>query len=382
MTKAFTKTDVRALRYFLVKLIMLPALFSAAPAAAATPDAKQAAHAHFDRGVTAFADKRFAEALDEFEAAYRAEPVFQVLYNIGQVNVALGRSVEAVAAYDEYLKAGASAIAAARRREVKDEIARQVAHIGTIGVATHPDGADIRLDGRLVGRTPLPAPIKVNPGKHTVEALLPAHGNEVREVETRGGSVESVQMTLVPLAPAARIETTPAKPAPALLAPVAPASASPVAAPPATVTTTAPPLRAPAAADTVTTRDNAAGPRSAVSWQRVAGLALGIGGLAAATTGGVLAYSGANQAHDAASAISRLKTTQSDFEAQWQAQHEKYTQGRDRNRLGWIVAGVGAGAVVGGVLLLASAPELSHDLAFAPWVAPGGEGGLLLHGAW
>jgi tetratricopeptide (TPR) repeat protein len=379
MTKAFTKTNGRALRQFLVKLIMLPVFFSAVPAAAATPDAKQAAHAHFDRGVAAFADKRFAEALDEFDAAYRAEPVFQVLYNIGQVNVALGRSVEAVAAYEAYLKLGTSAIGAARRREVKDEIGRQVTHIGTIGVATHPEGADIRLDGRLVGRTPLAGPIKVNPGRHTVEALLLAHGNEAREVETRGGSVESVEMTLVPLAPAARIEATPAKPAP--VAPLAPASARPAAAPPAPVTAP-PPLRTAAGADSMPARDRAAGTRSSVSWQRVGGLALGIGGLAAATAGGVLAYSGANQAHDAASALNQLKTTQTDFQAQWQTQHDKYTQGRDRNRLGWIVAGVGAGAVVGGVLLLASAPELSHDLAFAPWVTAGGEGGVLVQGAW
>ena len=378
MKKAFTKIDGRALRHFLVNLIMLPIFFSAAPAAAATLDAKQVAHAHFDRGVTAFADKRFAEALDEFEAAYRAEPVFQVLYNIGQVNVALGHSVEAVAAYEEYLKLGASAITAARRREVKDEIARQVAHIGTIAVATHPEGADIRLDGRLIGRTPLPAPIKVNPGRNTVETLLLAHGNEVREVETRGGSVESVELTLVPLAPAATIAATPAKPAPA---PVAPASASPAAAPPATVTATPRP-RAPAGADTMAARERAARPRSSVSWQRVAGLTLGIGGLAAATTGGVLAYSGANQAHDAVSALNQLKPTQTTFGTQWKAQDEKYTQGRDHNRLGWIVAGVGAGAVVGGVLLLASAPELSHDLAFAPWVAAGGEGGVLVQGLW
>ncbi len=381
MTKAFTKTNGRALRHFLVKLIMLPVFFSAAPAAAATPDAKQAAHAHFDRGVAAFADKRFAEALDEFDAAYRAEPVFQVLYNIGQVNVALGRSVEAVAAYEEYLKLGTSAIGAARRREVKDEIARQVTHIGTIGVATHPEGADIRLDGRLIGRTPLAGPIKVNPGRHTVQALLLAHGNEAREVETRGGSVESVEMTLVPLAPAARIDTTPAKPAPAPLAPGASASASPAAAPPATAAAT-PPARTAAGAETMAARDRAASPRSSVSWQRVTGLVLGIGGLAAATTGGVLAYSGANQAHDAAGALNQLKTTQTDFQTQWQTQHDKYTQGRDRNRLGWIVAGVGAGAVVGGVLLLVSAPELSHDLAFAPWVTAGGEGGVLVQGAW
>lgn len=377
MTKAFTKTDGRALRHFLVKLIMLPAFFTAAHVAAAPPDAKQAAHAHFERGVTAFADKRFAEALDEFDAAYRAEPVFQVLYNIGQVNVALGRSVEAVAAYEEYVKLGGSAIAAARRREVKDEIARQVAHIGAIGVATHPEGADIRLDGRLIGRTPLAAPIKVNPGKHIVEATLLAHGNEAREVETRGGSVESVEMTLVALA----TTTTPAKtaPAPALVAPEAPASASPAAAPPATVAATTPP-RAPDGAETTATPDRAARQRSSVSWQRVSGLALGIGGLATATVGGVLAYTGANQARDAADAIGRLVPGQS--EDQYQQQHEKYAQGRDRNRLGWIVAGVGAAAVVGGVLLVSSAPELSHDLAFAPWVTAGGEGGVLVQGAW
>ena len=136
-------------------------------------DSKAAAKVHFQKGVAAFNERRYADAAEEFDTAYRLSPAYVVLYNIGQVNVALGNPVEAVQAFDEYLKQGASGIAASRRDEVQAEIEEQRSHIGTLNIVSHPEQAEIRIDGKLVGTSPLGAPVRVKAGHHTVEALLP-----------------------------------------------------------------------------------------------------------------------------------------------------------------------------------------------------------------
>ena len=159
-------------------LVIALLLMRAGPARAQA-DAKSAAHEHFAKGVAAFDDRRFGEAAEEFDAAYKLWPAFVVLYNIGQVNVALGRSVEAVDAFDKYLKQGASSVTAERRREVEGEIEKQTARIGTLSIRTFPEEAEVRVDGRFVGKTPLARAVRVNAGRHTIEAVLAKHAPRV-----------------------------------------------------------------------------------------------------------------------------------------------------------------------------------------------------------
>ena len=352
-----------------MKIMLLTSLFLlGASSAAAHADNKSAARERFEKGVAAFSDKRFGEAADEFEGAYRLEPAFQVLFNIGQVNVALGRSVEAVTAFEHYLKQGAAAVPTERRREVKTEIDKQLARIGSLSVKTHPNGADVRLDGRLIGKTPLAETIRVNAGRHVVEAFLAAHATQIRDVDVAGQAEIAVELTLEEMKPAppARAEIKP-EPLDARPAPAPTPSPTPLATAPASTT------------------PRELSPASPVGWQRVAGIALAVAGLATATTGGLLAYSGANRANDARG---RLALPFIGTEQQWNAAASDYNAGKDRNQLGWIVAGVGAAAVAGGILLVATAHEPRGDtnLALAPWLpAPAllhaNAGGLLMTGS-
>jgi len=363
MQKTFTRSLPRRVPVTLAILLMLTLLLKSLPAAAQT-DAKRTAREHFDRGVAAFADKRFGEAADEFETAYRIEPVFQVLYNIGQVDVALGRSVEAVDTFEEYLKQGGAAIADQRRREVRTEIDKQSARIGTVTVTSHPSAVEVRVDGRPIGKTPLGGPIRVNPGRHTVEAMLAGHVTQVRAVEVAAKASVVLELALeaIPAPRAAAPSPAPVAPAAVVLTPRA-VSPAPVAA-------------APQAAS--------------VNWQRISGLIMVAGGLATGAVGGLLVYDGANQASDARDQLVALgdPRTFSDpkWNDSWNAADARYTAGRSRNRRGWIVAGVGAAVLTGGLLFLVTAPERTagggNALALSPWlpIEPGDRGGLVLGG--
>src|SRR5450432_522184 len=206
----------------LVAALLSLSLASGSPtgrrAFAADGEAKAAAREHFQRGVAAYADLRFAEAADEFDAAYRISPAFKLLYNIGQVSVALGRSVEAVDAYDKYLKQGASAISAERRAEVTAEIEKQQGRIGTVAIRTFPEAADVRLDGVLLGQTPLPRPVRVNVGKHTLEAIVAGYVTKTRDVDVPGKAQIAIEMTLEKVAQPQALPA-PARPEPVVVSP-------------------------------------------------------------------------------------------------------------------------------------------------------------------
>lgn len=94
------------------------------PVCAQDDAARVEARAHFDRGVTLTKALDYDAALREFELAYAAVPHYSVLYNIGQAQVALGRSAEATTSLQRYLDEGGAAIDPKRRAEVEETVSR------------------------------------------------------------------------------------------------------------------------------------------------------------------------------------------------------------------------------------------------------------------
>lgn len=352
-----------------VPFVIPTVLYAPSVARAQTTSAKAASREHFNRGVAAFDTKRFGEAAEEFSEAYRSSPAFVVLYNIGQVNVALGRSVEAVDAYDKYLKQGASAVPAERRKAVLAEIETQLGRIGTIAVRTFPEGADVRVDGALVGKTPLHGSVRVTAGRHTVEASLADYAPQVREQDVAGRAEIALELTLKPVV----VSPPPAAPPVAQATPAPPPTAE---APRLEPKIRALPAVIPGVEKTPQPSSQAGGRHSSVSGVRVVGYLLLLGGLAGATVGGLQAYSGANQASDARDRLANAATP-----AAWDMAKPDYDAGKSRSQRGWIIAGISAAALIGGIVLIATAPEGTTVASLGPWMAAEASG-LELRGRW
>ena len=335
-------------------MALAAALLSPSWPAAAQSDARAAARAHFERGVAAFNARRFGEAGEEFATAYKLSPAFPVLYNIGQVNVALGRPVEAVEAFERYLREGTT-VPTERRREVESEIAKQLERIGEVAVRTAPDGAEVRVDGRLVGKSPLIRPLRLSAGIHTVQALLAGHAAQTRDVEVRGKARMDVELRLEPFASSPAISAAPV--------PVVP----PVAGPPL--------AGAPGSLASAPFGQVPADPAPPGRGQRVLGYALMGAGAVAGVTGVLVARSGAEQASEASDRL-KVATT-----VTYPKITPEFEDGKSKNQLGWAIAGVGAALAVGGVVVVATAPKkTTDDLAWTPMVAPRA-GGLAISGA-
>jgi tetratricopeptide (TPR) repeat protein len=351
----------------IVGLVVVLCWIASASIARADADPKAAARDQFQRGVAAFDERRFAEAAEHFEAAYRLSPAYVVLYNIGQVQVILGRSVEAVDAFDKYLKQGASSVSPERRQEVQAEIEKQLARIGTIAVRTTPDGADVRVDGVAAGKSPLARPVRVTAGRHVVAASLAGHAPVVREVDVTGRAELALELVLE-AKDAPRAATAPPEPPP--LPPPAPA---PVVEMPIVEKTIiertyveTPSSNRPAAA----VEQRAHGQSTAAIVQRIIA-----GGLATATTGGIIAYRGSNESDKARDRLAVPGLS----DAEWDAALADFNAGKDRNQQGWIIAGIGAAVLVGGIIVVATVPERSSYVSLAPWTTAGA-GGLTMNG--
>jgi hypothetical protein len=148
-----------------------PAPDTQATEATETPgedDPRVVASRHFRNGVELFEESAFEDALVEFREAYATFPNPVVLYNIGQTFLALRRYTEAGEVLREYLERMGANIAPARRHEVETQLEALRRRIGRIRFTVNIAGAEIVVDGRVVGTAPFADPVPVNIGSRRI----------------------------------------------------------------------------------------------------------------------------------------------------------------------------------------------------------------------
>jgi tetratricopeptide (TPR) repeat protein len=133
--------------------------------------ARVMAAGHFKRGVERASQHAYADALHEFEAAYRLVPREAVLYNIALAQAGLGRNADAMATLQHYLTAPASkqsdtqrAAAEALLEQLIKATQRAVA-TAQLTVVVFPYGK-VWIDGELAGTSPLTQAVPI--GAHHV----------------------------------------------------------------------------------------------------------------------------------------------------------------------------------------------------------------------
>jgi tetratricopeptide (TPR) repeat protein len=182
-------------------LLTIVAGFALAGAARAAETPREAAAAHYARGIDLANQGLYEAALEQFNNAYVKSPHFAVLYNIGQAQIALGRPLDAITALSKYLRDGAEQVPLSRREQVQAQINLLESRIAELTIAADTTGAVIRVDGREVGRAPLFQPIRLAAGPHTVTATL-ANGAEVtRSVVLGEAERQRLQIDLAAVAP-------------------------------------------------------------------------------------------------------------------------------------------------------------------------------------
>ncbi len=154
----------------------------------------------FLKGVSAYSQQNYVAALVYFRKSYELKPKPVVLYNIAMCHRALFQYKASIEAFKKYLATMGRKIRRSRRREVESYIREMEAKLGRIALDVKPDGAEVLLDGRPVGRTPLPGELTVDPGTHVVVVRKEGYETFRKEVELADGQTLALAKVLQPKA--------------------------------------------------------------------------------------------------------------------------------------------------------------------------------------
>ncbi|WP_437898758.1 PEGA domain-containing protein [Sorangium sp. So ce124] len=193
-----------------------------APAAAAQPAPPRAeaqeSDALTDRARQLFADGvkaanagKWADAHAAFLAAWGLKPHYQIASNLGVACLRVGKPRDAAEYLTRYLReAPATKVQERQRAEASLQEAR--AQVAAVTVEVAPGGAEVTVDGAIVGRAPLADPVFLDPGRHEVGAKLDGYVSQAQSVEATAGGTETVAIKLqrppTPDARRAGIETS------------------------------------------------------------------------------------------------------------------------------------------------------------------------------
>ncbi len=147
-----------------------PAVAPAAPAPVAGNEAaRDTARARLVEGVELLRQKQFAQALTKFDEAYALVPSANIFYDRALAYQGLGRDADAMDAFDGFLAHAEHAPPGTREKATHErELLR--ARVATLAVTSDPPGAEISVDGRRRGVTPLSGSVYVDAGPHEVAA--------------------------------------------------------------------------------------------------------------------------------------------------------------------------------------------------------------------
>ena len=208
------------------------ALLLSSPALAA--DDVTVARVAFDRGAKLYRAGKYREAIGQFEAAYRAKPHGAIHFNVAQCRERLEEWPAALRSYHDYLREVPEAADRAAVRAAIGRLERRLAANGqqALLVYSDPPGAEVRLDGKVLGHTPVHTTL--SPRRYQLTMALDGYQPEEREAVLTPEAAWVLDVVLRPAStpaprPAAAAVAPPAAPATAPdLKPTAP-TAAPVA---------------------------------------------------------------------------------------------------------------------------------------------------------
>jgi hypothetical protein len=158
--------------------------------------AKNEARDRFTAGLKLYEDGEFALALIEFERAYSLVPDHRVLYNIGQVNIQLGRYSRAVRTLERYLSEGGERVPADRKQAVQADLTMLAARTASLFVSVNVPNADIMLDNDVVATSPMSAPLLVDAGEHRLVVRKSTYVTQTKPIALAGRDTLRLDITL------------------------------------------------------------------------------------------------------------------------------------------------------------------------------------------
>jgi hypothetical protein len=160
-----------------IATVSTPVRAQSAPGGQATATAT----AESSAGDKAAKAKDFAGALTHYQAALQAAPSAHAQLGMADALYSLGRTADAFDAYTEAQRTYGTKLAGADKTTVITRLKELTAKTGALSVHVEESGADVALDGKSIGTSPIAALVRVTVGPHEVHVtkagFLPFVGN-------------------------------------------------------------------------------------------------------------------------------------------------------------------------------------------------------------
>jgi hypothetical protein len=209
-------------------------LVCAAGRPAAAGEAQPAADAEtlMRQGIELRRAGKDAEALGVFQRAYALDGAPRALAQVGLAEQALGKWGLADQHLRQALASSADTWVRKNRAVLEDALKVIGHHVGVVEVSGSPAGAEVRIDGELVGRLPLPGPVSVTAGGIAIEVRAPGFLTIARAATVDVGELTRESFNLQSLTPTTRASAEPQAPPPAAAGATEPAAQVTAPAPP------------------------------------------------------------------------------------------------------------------------------------------------------
>jgi len=139
----------------------------------------------------AFVAKDYATALKLYTQARAKKDAPLLVYMTARCLEQLERFEEAVATYEAYLELGSKEEGPRGRATTAIRLLNARLATGTLVIRVSPSGAEVSLDGRLLGKAPVPTQ-RLKPGSYAVKVVLGDKVDESRVVVRGGRTVDHV----------------------------------------------------------------------------------------------------------------------------------------------------------------------------------------------
>jgi hypothetical protein len=152
----------------------------------------------FRDGVKAAEKAQWAKAHAAFLAAWSLKQHYQIAGNLGTAEAKLGKWRDAAEHLSLYLRE-APKEKVAERKSAEELLAQARAKVGALTVRVEPAGAEVVVDGKVVGKAPLAGEVFVEPGARVIEAKLAGFEAAKKDVTAGAGAAQDVEIRLAPL---------------------------------------------------------------------------------------------------------------------------------------------------------------------------------------
>ncbi len=174
----------------------MPVYAQPAPAGAPSEDVVKRAEALFRSANQLYTDQKWAQAEAGFLAAWALNPTYDVAANLGHTQFKLQKYRDAAEHLAFALRNWPLIGKPEPRKLAQDRLDDARQFVAAVTVRVSEPHADVYVDGKLIGQSPISTELFVEPGTRVFEAKLAGRGDAKEVVQATKGGTSGVTLTL------------------------------------------------------------------------------------------------------------------------------------------------------------------------------------------